>query len=104
MSKGPPASSEKEYVRGAWEWAAEIGSTSGLAVRYVLHPGGRRGIWLARCEAVRHLEPGKFAVHRRVSAEWPSSYATTLAGELFALTVKLDKALEETPVERAALP
>ena len=93
---------DEEYLRGAWEWAGELGSSSPLAVRIVMHPSQRKGVWLLRAEAVSVCEGRVVGVHTQVRAEWPTDRYSTLAGAILALTVQLDHALTLTPLEAAA--
>jgi hypothetical protein len=80
---------DEGFMLAAYDWAGDIGATTGFGVRIVLTATARRGVWQARAEAVS--SPGEEA--RRVVAvarlEFPNGRATTLAAALFALCTDL---------------
>jgi hypothetical protein len=80
---------DEGFMLAGYDWAGDIGATTGFGVRIVLTPTGRRGVWQARAEAVS--SPGEQA--RRVIAvariEFPNGRATTLAAAMFALLTDL---------------
>jgi hypothetical protein len=90
MAKQKNAGENDEgFMLAGYDWAGDIGATTGFGVRVVLTPTARRGVWQARAEAVS--APGDQA--RRVVAiariEFPNGRATTLAAAMFALLTDL---------------
>lgn len=95
-------SQEEEYVRGAWEWARELGCGGTLGVRVVLHPSVRKGVWVLRAEVAEVASGRLVRVHSQALMDWPTSQPTSLGGAVLALMVKLDKDPYVEPLEAPA--
>lgn len=93
MGRAPGSKADECYLGDAWAWAGEVGSTHNCGLRVVLVPTGRRGVWVVRLEAVEVVDGRATSVRAVVKAEYPDASPVTLAGRLYALSVKLDREL-----------
>lgn len=98
----PLGRQDEEFLRSAWDWAADAASISGAAVRLCIVPTNRRGVWTIRAEAVEVVNGKAVAVCYQHRQEWPSAAHGTLAGALYAALLQLDKRLPEKDESGAA--
>lgn len=95
MGRAPKPTADESYLGDTWSWAGELAATHNCGVRVVLLPAGRRGCWTVRLEAVEVVDGRAVAVRAVVKSEYPDASPVTLAGRLFAMAVRLDKALTD---------
>lgn len=88
--KGQVGRQDEEYIKAAWEWAAEASALHGAGIRVAMVPGPRKGVWKLRAQAVEVVETRAVGIRVQIEQEWPNATHSTLAGAILALMMQLD--------------
>lgn len=102
MARGKVTHGDEEQMRGAYDWAGEAGRVHGCAIRLVLLPTSRPGVWLVRAQAVDAVDGRAVRVRVQVALEWPRSEQQTLSGAIMNALMQLDHELGYDMVKQAA--
>lgn len=100
-----PKSWGDPMMDGAWQWAADMGAGSGLALQVSLTPSTRLEVWNVAVRAL-HVVDGKPAgIKAQFKTVWPdASYQSLGAAILGACSALATELLEDDLVREAAAP
>lgn len=101
MKKNNAALNDEGFLESAWEWAGDVGAYKNVAVRIVLLPSVRKGIWRVRCQAVSQVDGRAIGTVLQTTAEFPNGRATTLAALVFTLLTELSVELDKDPLAQS---
>lgn len=99
--KNHQADSDEGFMLSAWDWAGDVGASKNLAVRIVLLPAARKGVWRLRCQAVSQVDGRAIGTVLQTTSEFPNGRATTLAAMVFSLLTELSLELDKDPLAQA---
>lgn len=88
---GKAGNADQSYMTSVWEWAADLASESGHAIRYTLATTERKGVFLIRAQVIEVCDGRALSVVLQQEEVWPNPQKSTLAGALFALQLRLDE-------------
>lgn len=90
-------------LQGAWDWLADIERDHKVMVRYEIVPTANKYQFNVAALAEVAVRGGGMHLIAKVSQRFPSGQARSFVGLLVELSVKLDKLVEETALDRVGL-
>lgn len=83
-----------------WEYAADLGASSGLALQVSLTPARRRHMWRIVVRALDVVDGRPAAVRLQHSVEWPQADYTGFAAAILQAVSHLSLRLEEDALQQ----
>lgn len=90
-SRKGPATRDAAFLRDVWEWATTGEWLDGRAVRLVLTPVTRRGVWLVRLQACQVSDGRLVSVSVQQEELYPNATHSALVEVISGLCVRLDE-------------
>lgn len=90
-----------EWLRALWVECAELEKETGMAIRLVLRPTARKGVFRATAQALIEVESRGVAVNCKVSSEYPTSDMVSFAAGLSRLIYSLAEECAADPLNKA---
>lgn len=87
--RGPDAT-DRDWMEAAYDWAGEVGESTGKAVQVSMYPSGRRGVWRVQVRLLETVDGRPAAVALQVTGEWPNVSRAGFCAYVHALTMQLD--------------
>lgn len=83
-----------------WQWAADVGAATGLALQISLTPTRRRGVWRVVVRLLDCVDGRPCGVRIQHSVEWPDATYTSLPACVFQAVTRLALMEEEDALAR----
>lgn len=104
-AKKAGATSDADWLLGAWQMAGELSREMGLAVQISLTPTNRKGVWRVLVRVLHTADNRPVGIVVQAKGEYPNSAAQSFPAYLSLLMHEADKLLaEEINAERLKLP
>jgi len=101
VKKNNAALNDEGWLESCWEWAGDVNATKNLAVRVVLGPTTRKGVWRIRCQAVHTADGRPAGIVAQTECSFPNGRSVTLAAAVFALLTELSVELDKDALQQA---